>query len=67
MDRTQTIVVALLIIAILFSAVSVFVSINATNFKIPQKQVTGQVVSGGNGGVGLAIENSFSQGGETNG
>ncbi len=67
MDRTQTIVVALLIIAILFSAVSVFVSINATNFKIPQKQVTGQVVSGGSGGVGLAIETSFSQGEEANG
>ena len=58
MDRTQTIVVALLIIAILFSAVSVFVSINAANFKIPQKQVTGQVAGGGSGGVEFSVERS---------
>jgi len=59
MERTQKIIVLLLIIAILFSIFSIIIAINTSNISIPKGKVSAQVVNGeGNGGVKLVVENN---------
>jgi biopolymer transport protein ExbD len=54
MNQTQKFIVMLLVLAILFSATSIFVSFSALNIDIPQRAVAG---SGANsGGVNLVVE-----------
>ena len=58
MNSTQKIIVLLLILAIVFSAVSIFISFSALNLNIdlPRRGVAGQVSSSGASGISLFIE-----------
>jgi uncharacterized membrane protein len=58
MDKTQRIIVILLVLAILFSAISVLVSYSALNFRSPQEEsgVSGQVTNTGSSGISLYVE-----------
>ena len=63
MDRTQRFIVILLIVAILFSVSSVFVSLFASTIE-PEDRASRQVQSVGGGspsGVGLVVERPTSQ------
>lgn len=64
MERTQKIVLALLVLAIVFSAVSAFISFQVFSFEAPQK-TSGNVVGSGVGTVQFIVEEN-SEGG-TNG
>ena len=59
MDKTQRIIVILLILAILFSVASIFISFSVTNIKIPESNsppaVTGQVAGESAGGLRLEV------------
>ncbi len=66
MDKTQTIIVALLVLSIVFSAVSIFTSATALNIEFPQSNVQhAQTVSAGNpnGNVELVVEGNPNSGG----
>ncbi|MBS3064746.1 MAG: hypothetical protein J4472_02945 [DPANN group archaeon] len=58
MDKTQGIIVALLIIAILFSVISVIINLSVSNINIPKAKTAGQVssIDAGNGGINLVVE-----------
>jgi hypothetical protein len=58
MNNTQRIIIAVLILAILFSSLSIFISFSAMNLG-GQKDISGNAVSsGGRGGVQLVVETS---------
>lgn len=54
-DKTRTFVVALLILAILFSAASIFISYAALKLDLPSK-TTGHASYGGAGDIGFIVE-----------
>ncbi|PIN88988.1 hypothetical protein COU60_04915 [Candidatus Pacearchaeota archaeon CG10_big_fil_rev_8_21_14_0_10_34_76] len=57
MADTKKLIVALLILAIIFSAASIAISIGASNIKIPQKSVSGNsVVEDIGGGISLTVK-----------
>ena len=57
MERTQKIIIMLLIVAILFSVFSIIIALNTTNISVPKGRVNAQAVSGeGSGGVRLIVE-----------
>jgi len=58
MDKAQSIIVALLIIAILFSVISVIINLNVSNIDLPKVKVVGRAssIDAGNGGIGLVVE-----------
>jgi hypothetical protein len=55
MDRTQRIIVLLLVLAIVFSGISIIVSFTALNVDIPSRS-SGRVIGESSGGVSLTIE-----------
>ena len=64
MDKTQRVVMVLLILVILFSVISIFVSLNVLEFVVPQEGVSEGVFSSGDfGGVDLVVESRPSSGG----
>ena len=58
MDSPQKVIMVLLILAILFSVVSVIISFGAFNFDIPNKVVSQSESSSQVGNVGLVVEAS---------
>jgi len=57
MERTQKIIVLLLIIAILFSVFSIIIAINTSNVSIPKGNINAQAIGGeGSGGIRLIVE-----------
>ena len=59
MNKTQKIIIAVLILAILFSSLSIFISFSAMKLYYPQKDISGRAVSSGNaGGIQLVVESS---------
>ena len=58
MDKTQKIIVALLIIAIVFSVFSIFFSVSVSNVNIPERENVTPGELGGEGNVFLMIEGS---------
>jgi len=62
MDNTQRVIVVLLVLAILFSGISIFVSYAALNIDVPR--TSGGVVEESGGGISLSIERPPIQGGE---
>lgn len=59
MEKTQKIVLALLVLAIIFSATSAFISFHVLNSEVPQK-TSGNVVGGGRGTLDFFVESSSS-------
>jgi|GEM_PF-3437384 len=55
MNNTQKIITVLLILAIVFSATSIFISLSVSNLEIPSKAITGKSVDNG-GGIKLFVE-----------
>ena len=57
---SKKLIVALLILAILFSAFSIIISMTISNFEIPQfrRPVSGEASSSGVGGIGFVVESS---------
>ena len=54
----------LLILAILFSAASIFISFSALNLDVPQRGFAGQAIEGkDSGGLNLIVESSAASGG----
>lgn len=66
MDSPQKVVMVLLILAILFSVVSVIISLGALNFNIPDRVVSQSEPSSQVGNIGLVVETSKA-GGNPNG
>ena len=61
MDKTQQIIIILLVLAILFSSISIFVVYSALNVDLPKKPaITGNDISRGNAGVNLFVETAQS-------
>ena len=62
MEKTQRIVVVLLVLAILFSVVSIMISFGAfsvgNNVSGSQVSTTGNVVGGNSGGISFFVEGS---------
>ena len=56
MDKTKRMIVALLILAIVFSAMSIFISLAAFNLDIPRKGVSGQITDSGASGISIYVE-----------
>ncbi|NCO11849.1 hypothetical protein CO038_03455 [Candidatus Pacearchaeota archaeon CG_4_9_14_0_2_um_filter_39_13] len=61
MDKTQKIVTVLLILAILFSATSIFISVSISKLDIPDKVVSGRSVDNG-GGIMIYVEGENEEG-----
>ena len=60
-DRSKKLIIALLILAILFSVVSLVISFGVSNFDIPEfrRPASGQVIGGsGEGGLNFVVESS---------
>ena len=53
---SKKIIIILLILAILFSAISIYISFSALDINIPRRSVSGQASSAQGGGVSLYIE-----------
>lgn len=66
MDKTQSIIVALLIIAILFSVISIIINFSVSNINIPKAKVAGHAssIDAGNSGISLIVEKSNARGGK---
>jgi uncharacterized membrane protein len=62
MERSNKIIVVLLVLAILFAVVSIAINLFAANITIPEIKTTGQVVSGGSS-VNIIIEGNNVGGG----
>ncbi len=56
MDNTKKVLFVLLILAIVFSVTSIFISFSALNLDIPNGKTTGAVVGSGSAGVNLYVE-----------
>ncbi len=67
MDKTQKIVLALLILAILFSAISAFVSFQVLNLNVPYGKTSGNVVGAGSGTIDFVVETSEAEEGSNGG
>jgi uncharacterized protein YprB with RNaseH-like and TPR domain len=67
MDRSQKVVVLMLVLAIIFSVVSIVISYNFANFDLDflkSRGVSGNVVDSSGGGIGLVVESPPQIGGE---
>ena len=64
MDKTQKTIIALLILAMLFSGVSIFTSISILKVNIPKPDFTGEVVGEGSGSgvIGLVVKTNPGEG-----
>lgn len=58
MDKTQGIIIALLIIAILFSVLSILINFSVSDINIPKAKVAGKVssIDSGSGAINLVVE-----------
>jgi hypothetical protein len=56
MEKAQKVIVVLLVLAVLFSGVSIFVSYAVLNVDLPDGSTTGQSISEEGGGISLSIE-----------
>ncbi len=63
MDKTQKIIVVLLIVAILFSVVSVIISLSVNNVRFPEIKVAQPRPNSASGEIGLFIEGNNAGGG----
>ena len=63
MERANKIIVLLLVLAILFSIVSIAINLFAANITVPEVKTTASAVSN-NGGVSLVIEGNNAGGNE---
>jgi hypothetical protein len=61
MERSHKIIVLLLVLAIIFSVVSIAINLFASNITVPDR-VTGQVVGDSGGGVSFVVERNNVEG-----
>ena len=62
MDNTKKVLFVLLILAIVFSVASIFISFSALNLDAPSGKTTGAVIGSGSAGVNLYVEGSSEEG-----
>jgi len=64
MDKSKRVIVVLLVLAILFSVASIYISVSVSNLNLPRGGVSGNAVGNSGGGISLVVESSNSRGGE---
>ena len=64
MNKTQGIVIVLLVLAIIFSGVSIYIGFSALDKGPAENEVLRNVAGGGSGSVGFFVESTPEAGGE---